>query len=314
MSDTITTEVPAKRPLPVAIVVSMRPKQWIKNLFVFVPLLFSHRLAHLASSLEAVGAFALFCAAASAVYLINDVLDLETDRHHPVKRYRPLPAGEISRAAAVATAIVLALVAIMGAVPLGAMFLALVAAYVVINVAYSAGLKNIVIIDVMMIGSGFVIRVLAGVAAIGESPSHWLVLCTILLSLFLGFSKRRNELMLLKEKADRHRPVLANYSALFLDQMIAVVTAATLMCYILYTVDDRTLGEVTQGSSGLLLTVPFVLYGIFRYLYLVYHRDRGGNPTKVLLSDPMMLLDVFLWAVLSATVVYFPDYFKGWFS
>jgi 4-hydroxybenzoate polyprenyltransferase len=172
----------------------------------------------------------------------------------------------------------------------------------------------VVIIDVMMIGAGFVIRVLAGAAIIPVSPSHWLVLCTILLSVFLGFTKRRAELTLLQDKAVEHRKVLTSYSAIFLDQMVSVVTAATLMCYILYTVDPRTVETVAGGSRGLVLTVPLVMYAIFRYLYLVYRLEEGGSPTKALVEDRMMIVSIVLWAVLCAVVIYFPQYFKGWFS
>jgi len=314
MANECSREVRPSRGMAAAILVTVRPGQWVKNLFVFGPLLFSHKLRDVATDLRALAAFVLFCLAAGTVYFLNDLMDLKADRQHPTKRRRPIASGEISRGTAVVVTVVLALVTALGSWALGPLFAGLVACYVVLNISYSLGLKQVVIIDVMMIGAGFVFRVLAGAAAIGVSPSHWLVLCTILLSVFLGFTKRRAELMTLQEKADEHRKVLTSYSAGFLDQMISVVTAATLMCYILYTVDARTMADVAGGSRGLLLTVPFVMYGIFRYLYLVYQREQGDNPTSAVLQDRMMLLDVVVWALLCVAVIYRPEHFKGWFS
>lgn len=293
---------------------TVRPKHWVKNLFVFGPLLFSRGLWGMAGALEALAAFLLFCLAASTVYVLNDLLDLKSDRLHPTKRLRPIASGELSRTAAVSLAVVLALITVIGAIAMGPLFTVLVLLYIVLNILYSLWLKQVVIIDVMMIGAGFVIRVLGGAAAISVSPSHWLVLCTILISVFLGFTKRRAELTMLQGKAGGHRKVLTSYSAVFLDQMISIVTAATLMCYILYTVDSRTVRVVAGGTRGLLLTVPLVMYGIFRYLYLVYRCEEGDSPTQALLQDKMMLLSVGLWAALCVVIICFPQYFRGWFS
>ncbi len=303
-----------RRTMISAIIVTVRPRQWVKNLFVFGPLLFSHKLSDVATDLQAAAGFVLFCLAASAVYVLNDLMDLRADRQHPTKRLRPIASGEISRKTAVTLAVLLALVTTAGSLALGGVFTALILGYVVLNISYSLGLKQVVIIDVMMIGAGFVLRVLAGAAAIHVSPSHWLVLCTILLSVFLGFTKRRAEMTLLNEKAAQHRKVLTSYGPVFLDQMISVVTATTLMCYILYTVDARTVDNVSGGSRGLLLTVPFVMYGIFRYLYLVYRQEKGSSPTTALLHDGMMLVSVGLWTLLCVAVIYLPEHFKGWFS
>jgi len=297
-----------------ALIATVRPMQWIKNFFVFGPLLFSHKLKDVTTDLAASAGFALFCLAASGVYVLNDLMDLEGDRLHPTKRLRPIASGRISRGSAAALAAVLLLAAAAGSFALGTVFALLLLCYVVLNISYSLGLKQVVIIDVMMIGAGFVIRVLAGAAVIHVSPSHWLVLCTILLSVFLGFTKRRAELTLLQDKAVEHRKVLTSYSAAFLDQMVSVVTAATLMCYILYTVDERTVDAVAGGSRGLLLTVPLVMYGIFRYLYLVYRLEEGGSPTQALVEDRMMVLSIVLWVALCVVVIYFPGCFKGWFS
>ena len=297
-----------------ALLATLRPMQWIKNFFIFGPLLFSRLLTNQATDLRVLAGFVLFCLASSGVYVLNDLMDLEADRLHPTKRFRPIAAGQISRGMALTLSVVLLLAAAAGAVALGTVFALLVLCYIGLNISYSLGLKQVVIIDVMMIGAGFVIRVLAGAAIIPVSPSHWLVLCTILLSVFLGFTKRRAELTLLQDKAVEHRKVLTSYSTIFLDQMVSVVTAATLMCYILYTVDPRTVETVAGGSRGLVLTVPLVMYAIFRYLYLVYRLEEGGSPTKALVEDRMMIVSIVLWAVLCAVVIYFPQYFKGWFS
>ena len=307
-------EMRPRRGLVPAIWAALRPRQWAKNLFVFGPLLFSHKMSDVATNLRTLAAFVLFCMAASAAYILNDLMDLDADRQHPTKRLRPVASGEISRSAAIIIAVVLALAAVVGSRTLGTTFALIVLCYIVLNVSYSLGLKQVVIVDVMMIGAGFVLRVLGGAAAVGVSPSHWLVLCTILLSVFLGFTKRRGELVMLQEKANEHRKVLTSYSLTFLDQMIGVVTATTLMCYILYTVDGRTLEHVTDGSRGLLLTVPFVMYGIFRYLYLVYHKELGDSPTSAVLRDRMMLLGIMAWVLVCMAVIYYPEYFKGWFS
>jgi len=307
------SEQPRRGPV-LALLAALRPKQWIKNLFVFGPLLFSRRMREFTTDLRALTAFVLFCLASSAVYILNDVMDVEADRQHPRKRFRPIAAGEISRSSALTLALLLVVVVLICSLLLSPVFAALILTYMVLNTAYSLGLKQVVIIDVMIIGAGFVLRVLGGAAAIGVSPSHWLVLCTILLSVFLGFTKRRAELTLLQDKASDHREVLYRYSPAFLDQMVSVVTAATLMCYILYTVDARTLRVVTGESRGLLLTVPFVMYGIFRYLYVVYRLERGGSPTTALLHDKMLLACIALWALLCMAVIYSPEHFKGWFS
>lgn len=297
-----------------ALVTTLRPMQWIKNLFMFGPLLFSGQLTNPATDLAVLAGFVFFCLASSGVYVLNDLMDIEADRLHPTKRFRPIASGRISRTMAAVLAAVLLLAAAAGAGALGSVFALLVLCYVALNVSYSLGLKQVVIVDVMMIGAGFVLRVLAGAAIIPVSPSHWLILCTILLSVFLGFTKRRAELTLLQDKAVEHRKVLTSYSAVFLDQMVSVVTAATLMCYILYTVDEATVMKVAGGSRGLLLTVPLVMYAIFRYLYLVYHLEAGDSPTQTLVQDRMMILSVVLWTVLCVVVIYFPQYFKSWFS
>ena len=297
-----------------ATVAALRPKQWVKNLFVAGPLLFSRQAGDLSTDIRVGIAFVAFCLASSAAYVLNDLFDYESDRQHPVKRFRPIAAGELSKGAARLIAAVMTAGAIAAALPLGTTFAAILGAYIALNAAYSLGLKHVVIVDVMMIGGGFVLRVLGGAAAVSVAPSHWLVLCTILLSVFLAFTKRRSELTTLEDRAADHRKVLDSYSPGFLDQMISVVTATTLMCYILYSVDPLTVEHTAGGSHGLLLTVPFVMYGIFRYLYVVYHREQGDNPTLAVLQDKMLIVGIALWAMLCSAVIYWPQYFTGWFS
>lgn len=297
-----------------ALVRLARPKQWVKNIFVFTALIFSRSAAssgfalsailNVAAVLDSVLAFACFCAASSAVYFFNDFRDAEEDRRHPVKCDRPLARGDLPRWAGMAGFVVLAAAAVaVAAAVLGPVTAGVVATYLVFNLAYSAGLKHVVIVDVLIIAAGFVLRILAGAAAISAMPSTWLVLCAITLSLFLGFTKRRAEVVLLKERAHEHRRVLAHYDTGFLDQMISIVTAATVVCYVLYTVDERTVEIV--GSRLLLFTVPFVLYGVFRYLYLVYHVETGGDPTRTVVTDVPILLTSAGWAGTCVVVILF---------
>lgn len=285
-----------------ALLRSLRPAQWTKNLFVFGALVFARRLDDPTAVWHAALAFALFCAAASAVYLVNDLADREADRLHPQKRRRPIAAGILAPGTAAAAAAILGLGSLAGAAQLGRPFLLLLASFLALNLAYSFALKHLVILDVMAIAIGFVLRVLAGAAAIPVAVSHWLILCTTFLALFLGFSKRRHELLLLPETAREQRQVLAHYSPLFLDQMINVVTASTVVCYALYAVADETVAKV--GSDRLLWTLPLVLFGVFRYLYLTYQRQEARNPTEAILSDAPFLLNVLLWVVAAAAIVY----------
>lgn len=285
-----------------ALVRSLRPLQWAKNAFVLAPLVFGKELDDPASLAAAGLAFAAFCAASSAVYLVNDVQDRESDRLHPLKRLRPVASGALPVPVALgAAALLLVAVAALG-VPLGAGFLAVVAIYALLNFGYSAGLKNVVILDVMIVAVGFVLRVLAGGLAIGVAVSSWLLLCTIFLALFLAFSKRRHELVLLADDARGQRRVLDHYSPAFLDQMINVVTASSVVCYALYAVAPET--EARFHSDWLIYTVPLVLFGIFRYLYLVYQRPHEKNPTEAILTDPPFLVNLALWALIVVWIVY----------
>jgi 4-hydroxybenzoate polyprenyltransferase len=287
-----------------SLVVSLRPQQWTKNLVVLAALLFGRQLFDSRSVLRALTAFALFCLLSGVVYLINDVLDREHDRRHPVKRRRPVASGALSPAAALGAAAVIAVAALAAAVQLGPAFAATAVTYVLLLGAYSLVLKNIVILDVIVIALGFVLRAAAGALAIGVPISHWLLVCTILLALFLALSKRRHELVLLAGDATSHRSILREYTPYLLDQMIGVVTASTLMGYALYTVSPETIEKF--GSDRLLLTLPFPIYGIFRYLYLVHQRQGGGSPAEMLLEDRPLLLCVALWVAAVAVIVYQP--------
>ena len=283
---------------------SLRPQQWTKNLFVFAGLLFSGRLIDRGAWPPAVAAFLIFCGLSSAVYLVNDVLDRAADAQHPVKRHRPIASGALSPGVALAAALVLAIVCVGVATAINTGLAITAAVYVVLLAAYSAALKHYVIIDVLTLSTGFVLRAVAGAVAIGVPISHWLLVCSTLLALFIGLSKRRHELTLLTGSAASHRPILQEYSPYLLDQMISVVTAATLIAYSSYTINSETAERL--GSDRLGLTIPFVLYGIFRYLYLVHRRDGGGSPSELLLSDRPLLVCVALWVGAVALVLYTP--------
>ena len=284
------------------LVASLRPRQWTKNFLVFAGLIFSHNLHRPAQVGRVVLAFLIFCALSGGVYLVNDVVDAERDRSHPQKRHRPVASGRLRPGLAMTVGVGL-LAAASGAAFALSMRLGLVAvAYVALLIAYSVGLKHVVILDALIIAAGFVLRALAGVVVIDEEFSRWLLLCTILLALFLTLGKRRHELLALEGSASDHRPILSEYSPQLLDQMIAVVTASTLMAYALYTVAPETAAKL--GTSHLPLTIPFVLYGIFRYLYLLYRHDLGGDPSEHLLTDRALLVDVGLWAATVVVLLY----------
>jgi 4-hydroxybenzoate polyprenyltransferase len=286
------------------LLVSMRPGEWTKNLFVFAGLLFGQRLTDTAAIVRSISAFAIFCALASVVYLVNDVMDREQDRQHPRKRLRPIASGALQGSTALLSAAALAIGALGAAWWMGVAFGWVATAYVLLLVLYSGPLKHIVIIDVLTIAIGFVLRVVAGAVAVAVPMSPWLLICTIQLALFLGLSKRRHELTLLADGAIGHRRILQEYSPYLLDQMIGVVTASTLMAYILYATSHETAEKF--GTSLLGLTIPFPLYGIFRYLYLVHHREGGGSPAELLLNDRPLLACVALWAVAVAVIIYRP--------
>jgi len=284
------------------VLLSMRPEQWIKNFFVFTALLFSKNLLNPSKDIEAIIGFIIFCMITGCAYMINDFVDLEKDKLHPVKSRRPLASGKLKKDTAVKIIVLICLASLFFAFYMNILFGIVVLAYFLLNIGYSIYLKNIVIIDVVSIAAGFVFRVLGGAVIISVVASQWLILCTILLSLFLGFSKRRHELILLEDNATSHRKVLEHYSPYFLDQMIAVVTASTLICYALYTMSRDTVEKL--GTSKLIYTIPFVLYGIFRYLYLVHQKEEGGSPTEIMFTDKPMIINICLWVISSVVFIY----------
>lgn len=282
----------------------MRPEQWVKNLVLFAALVFGQKLGEPRAVLRSLLGFTLFCALSGAVYLLNDLRDLERDRLHPVKRHRPLAAGKLSPALAWMTAAGLASGSLGLAFFLPPAFRWCAGGYLGLNLAYSLGLKDVVILDILAVAGGFVLRAVGGAVAIPVELSHWLVLCTLLLALFLVAGKRRHELTLLEAEAGEHRASLQEYSIRFLDQMITVVLAATLLSYCLYTMSADVVSKL--HTKALPLTIPFVLYGIFRYLYLIHHRKKGGSPTRTLFTDLPLLVDVGLWTLSVAMILYVP--------
>lgn len=281
---------------------SLRPAQWAKNVFVLAPLVFGGLLLNAQVTLRAVLALVAFCCASSAVYLINDIRDRDEDRRHPLKRLRPIAAGTLKIPVAVFAVLVLVGAAALLSVRLGRPFALVLGAYLVLNVLYTLWLKHMVILDVMSIAISFVLRVEAGSTATGIEVSRWLLLCTIFLALFLAFSKRRHEITLLAHEASGQRPVLDHYSPAFLDQMINVVTASSVVSYALYCVAPETVEK--YHTQDLVFTIPLVLYGIFRYLYLMYQRPGERNPTEAILRDPPFLLNILLWGLAVVWIVY----------
>ena len=284
-----------------ALLASLRPRQWVKNLFVFAGVIFSQQLLT-PLVWTALGAFIIFCGLSGAIYLFNDVMDAERDRLHPSKRLRPIASGALSPSTAVVFGGLLLAGCLAAAFRLGVSFGLVAVGYGVLLTAYSLWLKHMVILDVLTVAAGFVLRAVAGAVAVEVEISGWLLICTILIALFLALGKRRHEYRSLARDAAAHRPILAEYSESFLDQMISVVTASTVTAYALYTMSPET---VAKFHTRLLpLTLPFVLYGIFRYLYLLYRRDLGGNPSDLLVSDRALLFDALLWMLATFAIIY----------
>lgn len=280
----------------------MRPKQWTKNAFVFAALIFDRKLFDLNSLERTLMTFGLFCLLASSVYLLNDIMDIEADRSHPVKKNRPIASGKLPISLAVIVAILLLAVALVGSYLLfiGTFFIFLI--YFVLNLAYSKWLKHIAIIDVLVIAACFVLRVAAGVSVIQvERFSPWLYVVTTLFALYLGFGKRRAELsVLIPENTTSHRRVLAGYSIDFIDQLITIVSATTIIAYSLYTFSAPNLPE----NHTMMLTIPFVLYGIFRYLSLIQINKKGGEPEDLLLNDRPLQITIVLWGLAVILIFY----------
>lgn len=286
------------------IIISMRPRQWLKNGFVFAALVFSRSFTDTGAVLHALAAFVIFSLLSGAIYLFNDLADVAEDRLHAAKRGRPIARGSLSPRAARTAAIAAGAIALAGAFLINTRLGLLAAGYLLLMLLYSWRLKRVVIVDALTIAFGFILRVTAGGVAISVPVSEWLLICTFLLALFLALCKRRHELVLLGDGAGAHREILSEYSAVLLDQMIAVVTSSTVMAYGLYTLWPRTRVEI---SPRLYYSIPFVLYGIFRYLYLVHRKEGGGEPGRTLVTDRSLLIDVLLWvAAVIAILRFFP--------
>jgi 4-hydroxybenzoate polyprenyltransferase len=305
----VDSQPASARPMALSLVLSLRPSQWTKNLFILLPLMLAQRLLDAQAVLYAVAAFVIFCALSGVVYLINDIADQEADRQHPVKKNRPIASGALPVPVAIAWSVVLGSAALGAAFWLRPLFGTIALSYVVLLALYSAQLKHIVILDVLTIAIGFVLRAVAGAVAVDVSISQWLYVLTILLALFLALSKRRHELVLLADGATSHRRILEEYSPYLLDQMIAVVSASTIVAYAFYTMSPETVQRL--GTDRLILTLPFPLYGIFRYLYLVHLKEGGGSPADMLLTDRPLLFCVGLWAAAVATIIYGPHVLRS---
>jgi 4-hydroxybenzoate polyprenyltransferase len=281
-----------------AALVALRPRQWTKNLLLFAGIVFAAELGDGGRWLEAWAAFLAYCAASSAAYIANDLLDAQEDRLHPLKRLRPIPRGELTRETALALGALLATLALVIAAALGFASLGLLALFLALQAAYSLWLKHVVLLDVMTIGALFVVRAAAGAVAVDVRISPWLLVCTALLALFLGLAKRRAELVLVDAEEAPGRPVLHGYSLELVDQLVSVVASSTVMAYSLYTFTAR-------DSNAMMATIPFVLFGVFRYLLLVHRRDLGEEPERVLLSDRPILVSVAAWGATSALILAF---------
>jgi 4-hydroxybenzoate polyprenyltransferase len=282
---------------------SMRPQQWLKNFFIFAPLIFSENITDPMLLKRSLLAFAVFCLLSGSVYILNDLKDLEEDRRHPLKAKRPIASDKLKKRYAIIAFVTVSAISLLLCLLLNMNFFYIALFYYVLQIAYSFRLKHVVILDVFIVAAGFFIRVIAGGLAIEVYISPWLLICTALLALFLAMSKRRHEIILLEHDAANHRPILKEYSPYLLDQMIAVVTASTVIAYCLYTISEETITKF--GTTKLIFTVPFVLYGIFRYLYLIHQKSEGGTPEALILKDKPLLLDIFLWIVCAGIIIYF---------
>jgi len=281
----------------------LRPKHWIKNLFVFAALIFSLNLFNIIKLTASLQAFFAFCLASSFVYIINDIIDIEQDRKHPEKRNRPIASGKTSIKNAITISIVCLISSMILAYFINLNTLIIITVYIFINIIYSIKIKNVVILDVMFIALGFILRMIAGATAIGVSFSNWIFLTTFCISLFLGFGKRRGEILLTNNNTQNNaRIVLKLYSMQFLDYMILSSVTLTIISYALYTIDSEVIKRF--GTDKLIYTVPLVIYGIFRYLYVIYRSDSDGDPTEVVLKDKSIISVVLLWTLLVICLIY----------
>ncbi len=281
-----------------------RPKQWVKNFFVFAPLLFSRHVFDLHFLIASIEAFFIFSLASSSVYIINDILDVEADRAHPKKKYRPIASGEISVSKAIVFLLVLLAAISFSAFFMRAGFTFTVVLYLITNLIYSLKVKSIVLLDVFFISLGFMLRVLGGAAAIDVPISSWMVLTAIFISLFLAISKRRGELsqVVNTENIEKQRKVLKEYTIQFADQLNTIAAAGTIISYALYTVSERTVAMF--GTDKLIYTTPFVIYGVFRYMYLMHKKNMGESPTSIVTKDIPIIINVFAWFFVSLIIIY----------
>lgn len=290
------------------LLVEMRPQEWVKNLLVFAGVIFSGSLLELHDLWVSTLGFFVFCAASSGIYIFNDLCDIKSDRAHPIKSTRPLAAGELNLNLACISMVALFAAAAAGSLALSSRFALVIVVYLAACVAYSLQLKNVVILDVILIASGFVLRAISGAVLIDVTISEWLIICTSMVALLVGFGKRRHELMLLRSAASSHRKNLSEYSVRFLDSIMAICAGAALITYALYTRADETVARV--GSQWMLVTIPFVVYGVFRYLFLIHQRNAGGDPVKILFRDRPTALNLLLWLIAASLVVYLPHLLK----
>ena len=274
---------------------TMRPKQWTKNLLLFAALIFSQNLFQTAMLGDVIIAFLIFCFLSGSVYTLNDLIDLNQDRQHPKKSQRPLASGNLKSPVAIISGVILVSLSLTSAFWLSTNFAWIALGYFILQIAYSTLLKHVVILDVLAVSTGFVLRAIAGAEVINVPISSWLLICTILLALFLALGKRRHEILLLEENAVHHRKILYEYSPGLLDQMISVATASTVVVYALYTMSAETIKKF--HTDNLKYTIPFVLYGIFRYLYLIHQKSEGGSPEKILLNDKPLLINIILYLI-----------------
>ncbi|HEY2901734.1 MAG TPA: decaprenyl-phosphate phosphoribosyltransferase [Polyangia bacterium] len=301
----------ASRPLPLSLLKAMRPKQWIKNLLLFAGFVFTMNERWRPFSPEmweyfrrSAAAFGLFSLISSSVYLLNDVLDVEKDRQHPTKRNRPIASGELPKSVAIATALVLMPLCLIAAYLLSPGFAAVGAAYLLMQFGYIFILKNVVLLDVFIIALGFVMRAVSGAVVIGAVISPWLYTVTLLGALFLGLCKRRNELVLLEGGAASHRKILHMYTPSLLDSLTSIVASSTIMAYSLYTFTSASFAvQGGQGNNPMMLTIPFVIFGLFRYLFLAHSQNAGGSPEEVFLKDRPLIITILLWIVTTAVVL-----------
>jgi 4-hydroxybenzoate polyprenyltransferase len=301
---------PRRRPLPLSLIKAMRPKQWIKNLLLFAGFVFTlnerwrpftpEMWDYLSRSLAAFGLFSLI---SSSVYLLNDVLDVEKDRAHPTKKNRPIASGDLPPGVAIAVALLLMPACLVAGYILSPAFAAVAASYLIMQFAYIFVLKNIVLLDVFVIALGFVMRAVSGAVVIGAVISPWLYTVTLLGALFLGLCKRRNELVLLESGAGTHRQILKMYTPALLDSLTSIVASSTIMAYSLYTFTSYTAAKPPGGTSPMMLTIPFVIFGLFRYLFLAHSQNAGGSPEEVFLKDRPLIITILLWILTTAVIL-----------